>query len=75
MFGDVLYIPPIGTVQRGINGALGHYRLNLGDGIGLHGTPDQKAIGCAVTHGCMRLDDLSLEWIYFNLVGAKVYVY
>lgn len=76
VFGGVLYMPPIGAVQRGVAGTLGNYRLNLGDGIGLHGTSDHRSIGHAATHGCMRLDDLPLEWIYYNIpVGAKVYIY
>lgn len=76
IFGRVLYVPPIGTENRNVHGTLGKYRLNLGDGIGLHGTPDALSIGRAVTHGCLRLADDPLEWVYANIpVGTKVYIY
>jgi hypothetical protein len=76
VFDGVLFIPPIGTEHRAVPGTLGKYRLNLGDGIGLHGTPDGGSIGRAVTHGCMRLADADLEWVYQNVpIGTKVYIY
>jgi hypothetical protein len=76
VFDDVLYIPPIGTAHRAVPGTLGKYRLNLGDGIGLHGTPDHSSIGRAVTHGCLRLGDDDLEWVYLNVpVGTRVYIF
>ena len=71
-----LYIPPFGTEHRTLRGQLGAYRLNLGDGIGIHGTPDRASIGHAVTHGCMRLGDDDLAWLYANVaVGTRVYIY
>ncbi len=76
VFGDVLYIPPLGTSNREVAGTLGAYRLNLGDGIGLHGTPDKGSVGHAVTHGCMRLGDDDLAWVFANVpVGTRVYIY
>lgn len=76
VYDDVLYIPPIGTEHRAVPNTLGKYRLNLGDGIGRHGTPDGASIGRAVTHGCMRLGDADLEWVYENVpVGTKVFIY
>ena len=42
----------------------------------LHGTPDQNSIGLAATHGCVRLRDEDIEWLYENVpVGTKVYIY
>lgn len=76
VFGNVLYVPPIGTAHRAIAGTLGAYRLNLGDGIGLHGTPDDSSVGRAVTHGCLRLGDDALAWVFANIpVGTHVYIY
>jgi len=72
----VLYVPPIETRNRRVSGQLGRYRLNLGDGIGLHGTPDARSVGRAVTHGCMRLHDADLEWLYSHIpAGARVYIF
>ena len=76
IFDNTLFIPPAGTKNRVVEGELGHFRLNLGDGYGLHGTPFSKSIGAAVTHGCVRLLDPDIEWLYENVpVGTKVYIY
>jgi hypothetical protein len=74
--GETLYIPPLGTDNRRVAGTLGKYKLNLGEGYMLHGTPDQNSIGLAATHGCVRLRDEDIEWLYENVnVGTKVYIY
>jgi len=76
VFDNTVFIPPQGTKHRSIQGELGHYRLDLGDGYLLHGTPYAKSIGAAVTHGCVRLADDDIEWLYENVpVGTKVYIY
>ena len=76
VFDNTLYIPPTGTKHRVIEGELGHYRLDLGDAYYLHGTPYAKSIGTAVTHGCVRLHDDDIEWLFDNVpVGTKVYIY
>src|SRR5215213_9614710 len=76
VFDNTLFIPPQGTKHRSIQGELGHYRLDLGDGYLLHGTPYARSIGAAVTHGCVRLADDDIEWLYENVpVGTKVYMY
>ena len=76
VFDSTLFIPPGGTKQRTIEGELGHFRLDLGDGYLLHGTPYAKSIGAAVTHGCVRLRDEDIEWLYENVpLGTKVYIY
>jgi hypothetical protein len=76
VFDNTVFIPPNGTKHRSIQGELGHYRLDLGDGYLLHGTPYAKSIGAAVTHGCVRLADEDIEWLYENVpVGTRVYIY
>jgi lipoprotein-anchoring transpeptidase ErfK/SrfK len=76
VFDNTLFIPPAGTKHRSIEGELGHFRLALGDGYQLHGTPYTNSIGAAVTHGCIRLRDEDIEWLFDNVpVGAKVYLY
>jgi hypothetical protein len=76
VFGDTLYVPPMGTKNRKVEGELGKYRLNLGDGYLLHGTPYKESIGLAATHGCVRLRDEDIEWLYEHVpVGTKVYIY
>lgn len=76
VFDNTVFMPPGGTKQRSIQGELGHFRLALGDGYQLHGTPYASSIGAAVTHGCIRLRDEDIEWLYDNVpVGTKVYLY
>lgn len=76
VFDNTLFIPPADTKHRQIQGELGHFRLDLGNGYLLHGTPYAKSIGAAVTHGCVRLRDEDIEWLYDNVpVGTKVYIY
>lgn len=76
VFDNTIFIPPAGTKHRTIQGELGHFRLKLGDGYQLHGTPYASSIGAAVTHGCIRLNDDDIEWLYVNVpVGTKVYLY
>jgi lipoprotein-anchoring transpeptidase ErfK/SrfK len=76
VFDNTLFIPPVGTKHRTVAGELGHYRLKLGDGYQIHGTPFQKSIGTSATHGCVRMTDEDIEWMYHNVpVGTKVYLY
>jgi hypothetical protein len=73
---SVLYVPPIETVNRRVPNQLGRYRLNLGAGVGTHGTPDSNSVRHAVTHGCMRVFDADLQWLYANVpLGTRVYVF
>jgi L,D-transpeptidase-like protein len=76
VFNDTLYIPPFGTQNRKIEGELGQFALDLGDGYLLHGTSDPRSIGKAVTHGCIRLGDMDLNWLYVYVpTGTPVYIY
>jgi len=76
VFDNTLFIPPAGTKQRSIKGELGHFRLALGDGYLFHGTPYANSIGSSVTHGCIRLADEDIEWMYENVpVGTRVYIF
>lgn len=76
VFDNTLFIPPITSKNRRISGELGKYRLDLGEGYLLHGTPHQDSIGRAATHGCVRLLDEDIEWLYQNVpVGTAVYIY
>jgi L,D-transpeptidase-like protein len=73
IFDNVLYIPPLGTRNRRIEGVLGPYRLVLSNGVGIHGTPYTASIGEAETHGCLRMYDDDISWLYENIpVGTRV---
>ncbi|MGQ0765600.1 MAG: L,D-transpeptidase [Gemmatimonadota bacterium] len=75
IFGDKLYIPPVGTINRRVTGVLGSAALDLGGGYLIHGTTNAASVGQASSHGCLRLLDEDLEWIYANVpVGAQVII-
>jgi hypothetical protein len=76
VFDDTVFVPPFGTLHRQIPGELGEYKLDLGDGYLIHGTPDKDSIGEAVTHGCIRVGDEELALLYRSAyVGLPVYIY
>jgi lipoprotein-anchoring transpeptidase ErfK/SrfK len=75
-FEGTLYVPPFGTLNRVVEGELGPYRLNLANGVGIHGTPYKDSIGKAITHGCIRLHDADITWLYEHVpVGTRVIIY
>jgi lipoprotein-anchoring transpeptidase ErfK/SrfK len=75
VFDGKLFIPPLGTLNRRVTGNLGSYALDLGGGFLIHGTTNQASIGEASTHGCIRIGDDDLRWLYDNIpLGARVLV-
>lgn len=76
IFDNKVFVPPIGSAHRRIPGELGKYKVDLGDGILFHGTPHEASVGTAATHGCMRLRDEDIEWLYKNLPSrTPVYIF
>ena len=76
VIGGNLVMPPFGTNQRRYPEVLGTRRLNLGDGYALHGTNRPETVGQAVSHGCVRLRNEDVEWLYDQVaVGTPVYIY
>lgn len=75
IFDETVFVPPTNTLNRRVTGELGKYKLDLGDGYLLHGTRDSASIGSAATHGCIRLGDEDLEYLYKRVpVGTPVYI-
>jgi hypothetical protein len=75
VFDSTLYVPPHGTINRRIKGQLGPYALDLGNSYLLHGGASDDP-GLAPTHGCIRLSDVDLEWLYRHIEkGTPVYIY
>ena len=73
VFGDALFIPPLGTRNRRVAGELGKYALDLGDGYLIHGTTNASTVGQASTHGCIRMRDDDLAWMFANVPrGARI---
>ena len=74
--GGNVIVPPFGTNQRKYVGVLGTHRLNLGDGYALHGTDTPGSIGHAVSHGCVRLRNEDIDYLYSMVEpGTPVYIY
>jgi len=57
-------------------GVLGAYALGFGDGYFIHGTLYTRLLGRNVTHGCIRVGDNDLKFI-FNAagIGTKIYIF
>ena len=74
--GDAIVVPPINTKQRHFDKVLGKYRLELGDGYGIHGTDEPDKLGQSVSHGCVRLGDDDIARLYaMAKVGDTVIIY
>jgi lipoprotein-anchoring transpeptidase ErfK/SrfK len=74
--GDAIVVPPISTPQRHFDKVLGLYRLELGDGYGIHGTDEPAKLGQSVSHGCVRLGDDDVKKLYeMANVGDEVVIY
>ena len=68
--------PPKKFNDRVEEGVLGDYALGIGDGYFLHGTLYTRLLGRNVTHGCVRIGDTDLEYLYKNVpIGTKVYLF
>ena len=76
IFDNTLFVPPVGSVNRRIEGELGAHMLDTGNGFLLHGTPHKATIGTAATHGCIRLRDEDIAWLHDMMpVGTRVFIY
>jgi len=76
VFESTLYVPPLETINRRVKGQLGPYALDLGNSYLLHGGASSDSLGLAPTHGCIRLSDDDLEWLYRHVEkGTPVYIY
>ena len=54
---------------------LGKYWLGIGNGYALHGTNNEGSIGSAVSHGCMRMYNVDIKWLYSQAkVGTTVLI-
>ncbi len=74
--GDAIVVPPVNTKQRHYDKVLGKFRLEMGNGYGIHGTDEPDKLGQSVSHGCVRLGDADIEQLYsIANVGDTVIIY
>lgn len=55
---------PKDASKRAMANVLGDYAIAFGDGFYIHGTLYTRLLGANVTHGCIRVDDKTLERLY-----------
>ena len=68
--------PPHRSRDRVDDFSLGDYALYLGNGYIIHGTIFQTLLGRPITHGCIRLGDKDLDYVYHHTpLGARVYLF
>jgi len=69
-------VPPPNDPSRLVEGELGAYVFNLGDGYLIHGTLNEAVLGHAVSHGCVRLSAADLKRLYETVPKwTRVYIY
>ncbi len=69
-------LPPRDPNERFDDVSLGKYGLYMGDGYIIHGTLFKSLLGRRATHGCIRLGDDDLEFVYNSTpIGARVFLY
>jgi hypothetical protein len=67
---------PKDRASRAVADVLGDYALAFGDGYFIHGTLYTRMLGTSVTHGCIRVDDKTLEKIYQAAQpGTPIWIY
>ncbi len=59
----------------GKDNPLGDYWIDIGGGIGIHGTPFVKSLGEKASHGCIRMKNEDARVLYETVnVGAPVFI-
>lgn len=70
------FLPPKNGRDRVDDFSLGDYGLYMRDGYIIHGTIFKTLLGKRVTHGCIRLGDEDLKYVFEKTpVGARVFLY
>jgi L,D-transpeptidase YbiS len=71
-----LPVPPPRDRSRVVRGILGKHALDLGDQVKIHGTTETDKLGQPVSHGCVRVGDADLEFVFETVpLGARVFFY
>lgn len=69
-------VPPPDDPSRIVDGELGAFFLNLGDGYLIHGTKSEELLGRPASHGCVRVGAADLEKLYKAVpVGTEVFIF
>ena len=67
---------PAKLKDRVETGVLGDYALGFGNGYFIHGTLYTRMLGSNITHGCIRLADEPLEYLFHNVpLGTTLIIF
>ncbi|MBU4495031.1 MAG: L,D-transpeptidase [Acidobacteria bacterium] len=67
---------PTNLNDRAERGTLGDYALGFGQGYFIHGTLYTRLLGRNVTHGCVRVGDDDLEYVFDRIrIGTSILIY
>ena len=67
---------PLTDEERMDPNVMGEYAIGFGNGYFVHGTLYERLLGVSVTHGCVRLGEEDLEFIYGRVhYGTYIFVY
>ncbi len=68
--------PPADYNSRIDNDSLGDYAIGFGDGFFIHGTLYTRLLGRNVTHGCIRVGDKGLKFVFESVgPGTRIFIY
>ena len=71
--GEPIPTKPKDRIETGV---LGDYALGFGKGYFIHGTLYTRMLGTNVTHGCIRLGDEPLEYLFHNVpLGTTLIIF
>lgn len=71
--GEAIPTRPKDRIETGV---LGDYALGFGNGYFIHGTLYTRMLGTNVTHGCIRLGDKPLEYLFHHVsLGTTLIIF
>jgi L,D-transpeptidase ErfK/SrfK len=67
---------PLTNEERMDPYVMGAYAIGFGNGFFVHGTLYERLLGVSVTHGCVRLGENDLEFVYDRVrYGTYIFIY
>jgi len=67
---------PLTDEERMDPNVMGAYAIGFGNGYFVHGTLYERLLGVSVTHGCVRLGEDNLKYLYGRVnYGTYIYIY
>ena len=62
-------------IPPGPGNPLGPYWMDLGNGFGIHSTPDEASLGYSASHGCIRMSEWGAQQLFKAVSkGTPVYI-